>query len=141
MQTAGLIPPAAIPAAKVSMCSSEIPTSKNLSGYFSANPFSLVPSVIAAVQTAMRGSWEAASVSASDIISLQEGRDVAVWFCAASRSVLGPIPWKKGELFSASQHPLPFFVRTWIRTGSLQCLASRKTSSISSMSWPLNGPQ
>ena len=52
-------PSKASPVAKVTACCSHIPTSKNLSGYFSEKSFKPVPSLIAAVIAIIRGSISA----------------------------------------------------------------------------------
>ena len=60
-QALGFIPPAASPQAKVTACSSAIPTSKNRSGNIRRNRDSPVPSAIAAVMAAIFGSLLASS--------------------------------------------------------------------------------
>ena len=86
MKTQGRIPPAARPAAMVSMWLSAMPTSKNRSGKRARKRSSLTPVDMAAVKQTTRGSASAIASVASDAASLQLRR-------------LGPLALERGDIW------------------------------------------
>ena len=96
------MPFAAKPAAKVTACSSAIPTSKNLSGYLSPNFFKPVPSGIAAVIATIF----LFSLPNSNILS----ENISVYVFTLLSLIFSPvltsnesIPWNLVGLFSAGK--------------------------------------
>ena len=104
MQTTGCIPAIARPAAKVTACCSQMPTSKNRSGNSFAKFRSPVDEAIAAVIAQTSGRLAAELISASPnmsvyVSSVDRGRPVngsnALTPCSlsTSSSTAGPYPW------------------------------------------------
>ncbi len=131
--TTGFMPPKARPQAKVTACCSAMPTSKNLSGHFSANFESPVPSGMAAVMATREG-----SLSAAAVIHLEKAdvKELPPFFADAPLT-----PWCDLGWHSAGSNPLPFLVTTWRSTGPLSLLILSSTPVRAARSWPGMGPK
>ena len=137
------MPPFASPAANVTSCSSQMPTSKKRSGNSRANGARPVPSRIAAVSAQTFGSRRAAAhtaaPNASDHPVVLRGLTFFTSLNAARSN--GPTPCQAVGSVSAGRNPFPFTVVTRTATGRDAALASSNAAASAARSCPSTGPR
>ena len=138
MHTTGRMPDIASPAANVTACCSQMPTSKNRSGNSLAKLSSPVDEPIAAVIAQTSGRRVAAVMSASPktsvyVRSVDRGRPVS------GSKALTPCSLSISSS-TAGPYPCPFSVTTCTTTGACSFFARESTASRSASSWPSTTP-
>ena len=104
------MPPQESPPAKVTACSSAMPTSKNRSGNFLEKESNPVPFAMAAVMQAIFSFLFPSSTILFEKFSVK--LRLSNFSTTPSLVLKGPTPWNAAGLFSAGEYPLPFLVTT-----------------------------